>query len=352
MIYNNNKFLYYPGTLYAYLKHEVVAPTHIRIKPINHCNHNCWYCAYRNNSLQLGDDIELKDSIPEYKMDEIVSDVIGMGVRAVTFSGGGEPLLYKSLPRHIEKLAKAGVKVAALSNGSNLKGTMAEAFSKYGTWIRISMDAWDDLSYTKARGVPDGSFSKLMRNMSLFVKTGTECVLGASFIIGKENHQHIYDVCEKLKDIGVDHVKLSGVVVGNSADESNHYHKEIYNEVSAQIEKSIVLNDKKFSVVNHYHQLEGRFNKDYDSCPYLMYLTVIGADSAVYTCQDKAYTKSGLLGSLKDRSFKELWFSPENNEKLFKFNPSVKCNHHCVTHLKNLSIFDFVDNKNKHTDFV
>ncbi len=352
IIYNTEKYQYFPGTLKAYMENKLVAPTHIRIKPINLCNHNCWYCAYRNDSLQLGDSIELKDAIPEEKMREIISDIIDMGVKAVTFSGGGEPLIYKSLPEHIEKLSQAGVKVAALSNGSNLKGKMAEAFSRYGTWIRISIDAWDDDSYTKARGVPDGSFTRLLDNMKAFIDSGTECVLGVSFIIGRENYEHIYEACSRFKEIGVNHVKLSGVVVGNSVKEINDYHETISDAVAKQIKKSETLNDSKFNAVNHYHQLEDRFIKGYNSCPYLMYLTIIGADSCVYTCQDKAYTNSGLLGSLNDKSFKEFWFSEENNKRIFSFNPSIECQHHCVTHLKNLSILDFVNEMNEHTYFV
>ena len=352
LIYNTEKYQYFPDTLKAYIEKELVAPTHIRIKPINHCNHNCWYCAYRNDSLQLGDDIELKDAIPEEKMREIISDIIDMKVKAVTFSGGGEPLLYKSLPEHIEKLANAGVKVAALTNGSNLKGKMADSFAKYGTWLRVSTDAWDDVSYSKARGVPEGSFTKLLKNMQAFIDTGTKCNLGVSLIIGQDNYQHIYEACEKFKEIGVSHVKLSGVVVGNSIEEINSYHDRIRDSVTEQIKKSETLNDENFKAVNHYHQLDDRFKKEYDSCPYLMYLTVIGADSSVYTCQDKAYTKSGLLGSLAEQSFKELWFSPENIKRIFSFNPTEECQHHCVTHSKNLSILGFINNKNDHAFFV
>jgi len=47
--------------------------------------------------MQLGEDMDQKDQIPEDKMMEIVEDLVNMGVKAVTFSGGGEPFLYKPL---------------------------------------------------------------------------------------------------------------------------------------------------------------------------------------------------------------------------------------------------------------
>ena len=38
--------------------------------------------------------MDQKDQIPEDKMTEIVEDLVNMGVKVVTFSGGGEPFIY------------------------------------------------------------------------------------------------------------------------------------------------------------------------------------------------------------------------------------------------------------------
>ena len=44
---------------------RILAPLNVRIKPTNACNHNRWYCAYRAENLQLGQDMNLKDFIPQ-----------------------------------------------------------------------------------------------------------------------------------------------------------------------------------------------------------------------------------------------------------------------------------------------
>ena len=351
-VYSNLKFLRYTEQLDALRTREVAAPVHVRIKPFNHCNHDCWYCAYRVSNLQLGQDMDTKDVLPEAKMFEIVDDLIDMGVKAVTFSGGGEPMLYKPLPEVVEKLAKGGIKVASLTNGSNLKGKMAAAFAKYGTWVRVSVDGWNDASYAKARKIKDGSFTKLLENIRNFVDTGTECVLGISFIVGKDNATHIFEACEQFKRAGAHHIKISGAVVSNEAAENNSYHREIMDTVRAEIAKAEGLNGDGFQIVNHYHELEERFAKEYETCPFLQYLTVIGADCTVYTCQDKAFTQDGTLGSIKDRSFKDFWFSEENRKALYALNPSVSCGHHCVAHAKNLSLHEILGVDPDHGVFV
>jgi len=351
-LYSNLKFLRYTGHLEAWREGRVVAPVHVRIKPMNHCNHSCWFCAYRADSLSLGEDIDLKDRIPDAKMFEIVEDLIAMEVKAVTFSGGGEPLLYRALPEVIDRLAAGGIRIGALTNGANLKGRMADAFAAHGTWIRVSIDGWDDESYARARSIGPDHFSRLLDNMAAFVARKSRCVLGVSFIIDAHNYTHVYDVCALMKTVGVNHVKLSGVVVGNDITVNNSYHREISDEVTSQIGAALKLNDDNFTVIDHYHELDELFVKSYKYCPFLQFLTVIGADCSVYTCQDKAYTQSGRLGSIRDRRFRDFWFSPENRERLYALDPSVSCQHHCVAHAKNLALSQVLDLDPDHAVFV
>lgn len=351
-VYSPNKFVHFPEHVNSLRAGRVIAPVHVRVKPINHCNHACWYCAYRADGLSLGEDMDLRSRIPADKMREIVADFINMGVKAVTFSGGGEPLLYKTLPEHVRDLAQAGVRVAALTNGSNLKGKMADAFANWGTWVRVSLDAWDGPSYAKSRSIGSDAFATLIDNMRAFAARGSRCVLGVSFIVDRSNCSHISEVCRLLKDVGVSHVKLSAAVVSNEADANNEYHREIAGTVLTEIDAARILDSDDFHIVNHYHEMNGRFDKSYSSCPSLQFLTVIGADCGVYTCQDKAYSKSGLLGSVADRRFSDFWFSEELKERMHSLNPGQECLHHCMSHNKNLMMSEMLSLDNDHIPFV
>ena len=350
--YSSLKAFLFPDRIAALQAGTLEAPVHVRIKPTNHCNHSCWYCAYRHDDLQLGDDMNLSDAISADKMAEIVDDVISMGVQAVTFSGGGEPLIYKPLYDCIENLAAGGVRIATLTNGSNLKGRIAEAFARHGTWVRVSLDAWDDESYAESRGIKHGYFTKLLDNLRDFANSGTQCELGVSFIVGEKNCDHIYETCAALKGCGVKHVKISAAVVSNDVHESNAYHAPFRMTVAQEIERAKTLNDADFTIIDHYHALSDRFAKPYATCPSMQYLTIIGADSKVYACQDKAYTEGGLLGSLENQSFKTFWFSEENRQRVYGLNPSKSCAHHCMSHSKNVVLHELLNLDPEHAMFV
>lgn len=119
-------------------------PVHIRIKPTNVCNHHCWYCAYKSPDLQLGQDMVERDFIPKEKMLEIIDDCAEMGVKAITFSGGGEPFVYKYMEDAVKRLIEHGISFASLTNAQRLNGELARLFAEHATWLRISIDGWDD----------------------------------------------------------------------------------------------------------------------------------------------------------------------------------------------------------------
>ncbi len=331
---------------------KIMPPVHIRIKPTNICNHNCSYCAYRVSNLQLGKDMVIRDQIPWEKMMEVLDDIVDMGVRSVTFSGGGEPFCYPHLLETVKKLSQTPVKFAALTNGAKLQGELAELFAHRGSWLRISIDGWDDESYSEYRSVAYGEFSKIIRNIKDFKRYGGKCYLGVCIIVDKKNAPHIYELMEKLKASGIDSVKVAPCIVSNAARKNNEYHKLIFDRVKEQIEQVLSgLAGKGFEVFDSYHEQLETFEKRYSWCPYLQILPVIGADLNIYSCQDKAYNLNhGLIGSIKDQSFRDFWFSDKN--KFFKIDPSKVCNHHCVANAKNKLVLEYLDADEEHLDFV
>lgn len=331
---------------------KIFPPVHIRIKPTNVCNHSCWYCAYRAKGLQLGKDMVAMDFIPRNKMFEIIEDIADMGVKAVTFSGGGEPLCYPYIAQALKELIKYKVKFASLTNGALLTGEIAELFAFHGTWIRISMNGWNNESYVKFRKVKDGEFSKIIRNIKLFKRLNGQCLLSINFVLDKNNYSHFAEFAKHMKDTGIDSIKISPCVISNTLQENDNYYETFFKRAQESIEEVCRdLSDEKFKIYNAYFKQQASFNKDYTWCPYLQILPVIAADLNVYSCQDKAYNLDcGLIGSIKGVRFKDFWFKDKN--KFFQINPSQVCRHHCVSNEKNKFIHEYLNIDPGHLGFV
>jgi MoaA/NifB/PqqE/SkfB family radical SAM enzyme len=331
---------------------ETLPPVHVRIKPTNVCKHNCWYCAERMDNIQLGKDMTVGDSIPREKMREIVEDFCDMGVQAVTFSGGGEPLCYPFLAETLGALADGGIQFAALTNGARLKGEVAELFAHGGAWIRVSMDGWDGPSYARYRGVSGQEFSRVMGNLERFTSLGGACYLGVVIIVDKDNAAHVYEMIATLQNTGVNSVKVSPCLVSNDGAECNEYHRPYFARVAEQVERAVAdFAREDFEISNGYGEQLTTFQKSYTWCPYIQINPVIGADLNVYSCHDKAYNlEEGLICSIRDQRFRDAWRADKS--QFFRIDPSRDCAHHCVVHEKNRMILDYLNADSRHVMFV
>ncbi len=353
-IYSRAKVFHYREALDHLPRHVegIGPPIHIRIKPTNICNHRCWYCSYRLKGVQLGQDMDERDVIPHDKMMEIVDDLVAMRVRAVTFSGGGEPFCYPHLEETVLRLADGGVRFASLTNGSRLTGSIAEVFAHRGVWLRISIDGWDDESYARQRRVAHGEFTRVLANMRAFKRLKGPCHLGVALVVDQTLAPHVAELIERVCETGADSVKVAPCILSNVAQENNDYHAPLFEEVKRQIAVAKErFRDEAVEIFDSYHQQLETFAKSYHWCPYLQLNPVIGADRNVYTCHDKAYNlKEGLLGSLRDRRFRDFWMT--DKDQFFRIDPSRHCNHHCVANQRNILVHEYLEADADHLAFV
>lgn len=356
-LYTYAKIFHFPDRLEEVAAGRTVAPIHIRLKPTNRCNHDCSYCCYRNRNLYLSELLNEKDQIPKEKMRELIADFANMGVKAVTFSGGGEPLCYPHIYETMQGLVAAKIKIATLTNGSLLSGKIAELLALNAVWCRVSIDAADAATYAAIRGVKISEFERVCDNLRNFSAIpGRTCVLGMNFIVTKENCGGIYQFLALARELGVDNVKLSGAVVSTKPQENTAYHAAIFPIAKEQIDRAIAeLTTESFAIIDKLYRPEAEstiYDKDFHWCPMINFMAIVAADQQVYLCHDKAYTRNGCLGSLIDTDFRTLWFSQAAAAKRKDLDPGRECRHHCADILKIQMLLDYYGSDPEHLEFV
>ena len=349
--YSNLKIFAHAETLNKIGKNERVSPIYIRIKPTNYCNHRCYYCSYADSELGLRDSVVKQDQIPWEKMQEVISDMKEMGVKAVTFSGGGEPLVYPYIVESMKGVLDAGIDLSIITNGQLLKDERAEVLTR-AKWVRISFDSANAETYSRVRSIPESAFDETCSNIRKFAKIkGKDCELGINFVINHENADQVYQMAKMVKDLGVNHIKFAARVTKDLFE----YHEPFKESVIEQLHRAEELNGDDFRVINKY---EGDFDsalvfhREYEKCYINRIFCVIAADSKVYFCHDKAYVSSGVVGDISNRSFKDLWFDPEIIKRYEEFDPCKECDHHCVYDDRNELLNTFFSLDKKHINFI
>jgi MoaA/NifB/PqqE/SkfB family radical SAM enzyme len=339
--YGGLKIVFHPEKLKS-LKEEIIAsPMYVRFKPTNRCNHHCSFCACdpETGDTSVRSLLNRTAEIPREKMLEILRDFKEMGVKAVTYSGGGEPLIHPYIEKAMKKTLEYGIGLSIITNGQELNGEKAEILSK-ANWVRVSTNSNDSKTFSKIRRRPESWFSELEENIRRFAKMKRPgCEFGINYVVQTENAFQVYDSVKYFMDLGVNHVKITPMW----NQDFKKYHEPIKESVLGQIAKA-KIDFHKESVFEVHDTYAGDFSgasvpeRHYQRCYIMQTVPVIGADCNVYFCHDKAYSTTGILGSIRDKSFRELWFSPEAAEIFRKFNPQESCRHHCTNDAKNLHI--------------
>lgn len=334
---------------------EKVLPLYIRIKPTNLCNHRCSYCTYgagkKENRTVNRDVVSQTDQISWSKMQEIIKDIGEMGVKAITFSGGGEPLTYPKIIETVELVKEQSIDLSLITNGQLLKGKIAELFYD-AKWVRISFDSPNETEYMKIRNVSKAAFQTVCKNIEKFSKNKSKnCILGINFVISKENYQSVYKAADLVKKLGVNNIKFAAVL----SNEKN-YHMPIKDAVIAQIHQAQKdFSSEYFHIVNNYENDYTDKNfvaQTFSKCYTCRFITVIAADSKVYFCHTRAYDSKAVIGSLEKQSFRELWSSEMTAGKFEQLDPKRDCQNFCVYEERNKLIEDYYNVDYNHINFV
>jgi MoaA/NifB/PqqE/SkfB family radical SAM enzyme len=352
--YGSLKILWHQDKLKSLLEETVTAPVYVRIKPTNQCNHSCFYCSYDPEfEYILSERFKRTDKIPKEKMMEILSDFKDMGVKAVTYSGGGEPLVYPHIVETMRKTLENNIDLSIITNGQLLNGERADVLTQ-AKWVRVSLDSHNPELFSETRRVPETLFHELIDNLADFAKRkNSDCEFGINFVIHKKNADKIYEAAEFFRNLGMNHLKTTPLYVPEGFAE---YHSSIKENVIEQIKKAQQkFEGEDFSVYDTYEKdVIGKeiHQRMHSRCYIMQIIPVIGADSSVYFCHDKTYTDKGMLGSLTDKSFKELWFSEEANKKFKSLNPRIDCPEKCTYVARNDLINSVLDCYGDHINFI
>lgn len=342
------------------------APVQVQMIISDLCNQDCKFCAYRLENYASNQLFKVIDPITHLvnnnpnrmiskdKCLEILDDCVEIGTKAIQFTGGGEPTVH---PHHIEIFTKTldlGLDLALVTNGMIVKEQLPEILSR-SKWVRFSIDSSNSKSYSKIRRTSENSYHKVLNNIEKVVKErnnykDSDLIIGIGFVVTEDNHSEIYEATKIAKDLGVDNIRITAEFTVKDYTCHDKYYIES-RDLARQSKED--FEDSKFVVFNLFgERIQDIIDEqpEYEICGYMHVNTYIGGDLNVYRCCNTAYNKQGLIGSIKEQRFKELWFSEEkiNNFNNFKAHSCEKC----TFNNKNRLINYMLDENPLHVNYI
>jgi len=329
------------------------APVHLQLIITNRCNHNCEFCAYRMEGYTSAQTFDERSELSTADAVDIMRSASEFGVRAVQFTGGGEPTVHRGLPALLAAAQSLGLKAALVTNGQLLRDELQTAVLGCA-WIRVSLDAGSDQTYQKIRRVRPGVFDQVLTHVRELTArrrlTGAHVYVGLSFLVTEQSWQEIPIAVEIAESLGVDNLRFSAVF---SPDDHAVY-QGFGDEAAALCRKVSGARLNGLLVTDNFSDRLGDLRQgapDYDRCHYQRLTTYIGADLNVYRCCLLAYNERGLLASLMGRTFESAWNDPATVASLAQLNPR-ECLR-CQFNERNRSIGQLMEMiPDQHGDFI
>lgn len=335
--YSPLKALRFPERLRVLRDGGLTAPVHVQIILSDLCNQACNFCAYRDptyTSSKLFYEIRQGKGglrreghpernynpnrmIPFAKVIEILDDCAELGVKAIQFTGGGEPTVHPQFADILTATYERGLEFAVVTNGvlPAHREDMAQAMA-LAAWVRVSLDAGTAETYAKIRHVPEQHFHNALRTVSILSKSTH---VGVGYVVTPENWREIVDGVAAAKKAGAANVRIGA----QFSAQDEHLFAGFYEKARDLAREAEKWTDANFTVHNRFGEklsdLQQR-SPDYDRCGYQEFTTYVGGDQNVYRCCVLAYNERGLVGSLKEQRFKDLWMSAARADAMRGFD--------------------------------
>lgn len=173
------KFWRHSEQMFSYKTNGGKSIVSTHISPEGACNLKCPYCSvtYRDTHSRINPDV-----IRKY-----VTDLVSRGLKAIIFTGGGEPTIYPHF-NEIVQWAKwdLGLSVALITNGTQAKRVEDRTWEAF-SWVRVSLnvfDGWEEKIFIPTEKLSD------------------DCIVGTSMVYTSEHQatkEHIANRLDLLK---------------------------------------------------------------------------------------------------------------------------------------------------------
>jgi len=133
------------GDVLAKWNNGQATPIYLQVAPTEFCSLRCKFCSVVNRTKKHVFNIN--------ELIQATNAFYRLGTRAITISGGGDPLCYPKLCYYLDHLIIIGMKIGLITNGLGINRIIDKHLLNEISWIRISANVYD---YKKKIEIPTG----------------------------------------------------------------------------------------------------------------------------------------------------------------------------------------------------
>lgn len=256
------KLLYHGDRVKKWLEGDDIFPILVEIAPTGYCNADCPFCFFKSkrNNSQINKDVMIKT----------LRELSNNGIKAINWTGGGEPTLHPNFSEFVEVAYSVGLK----------QGLFTNAYQEIPNqnifdWIRITLTdkEFDIIKIPKV-------FFGICVNQT---QDNTE--------------DQINKWCIKAKEIGASYFQIRPALIGNYIDQQKL--------LIPMIKKHQTKNFKVYLTL--YKYIKSTIKKKYNKCYGHYFSPSINWNGKLGTCLYMVNDSKYVFGDLNVDSFSSIW---------------------------------------------
>lgn len=348
--FSGDKILAHAEHLAALMRGEVPPPIVVELDLTNRCQLDCGFCTNAAHRKEKPVWLEFRTAAC------ILADMSQLGVKAVTFTGGGEPLLHPDADRLIGAARHLGMDVALITNGMLLDRVDLRALVDRCTWIRVSVDAHNRESYYVSKKVD--AWERVEANIGLLVDAKREyksdCTIGLGYLTDAERAEGFVAFASHFQRSGVDYVQARPITY-MPGDERASLQKDVellredriditalgeaeprFLSVPSILGRARQYQHDGYRVLASTPKYTGMGQpRGYDHCTGVYFACVVGATGDVWPCCHLRGEQWSSLGNIHERLLSEIWADVETRNRVYGQIDVKRCMPLCRFHRTN-----------------
>jgi cyclic pyranopterin phosphate synthase len=319
-------------------------PILVEVDPSNACNHGCYFCISSYIHLPESKDLETFDRsiMSKSMLLQLCKDLISLEVKAINWTGGGEPTINPALKEAIEYIGdNCEIKMGIFTNGTLLdKWDLFDTLVDHMSWVRFSVDAGTEETYNSVRRAKKGQdWNKMLLNLQRLINTNKskdkKIDIGVGFVITPGTYKEIVDFAKVFVEYDVDYCQFKPEIVNREREGGVQREQDFwYNEVDPLLEEAKAVLGNKFQIngykLSDLEEDPELYGRTYKKCLGSQVQPCVGADGHLYVCTNHRGYKEYSYGSLYDFSFKEIWENISKKQEVMDLIEKKECFSNCT----------------------
>lgn len=285
----------------------------------NRCSLGCAAChfahthtrgpwAHRQRDVPVGQDKggDLADTAAVRHALEGARD---FGVRAVVWTGGGEPTLHPSWREIVAYAHACGLQQGMYTLGGHFTPESAKLAGELLSWVVVSLDAWNAGTYAAEKGVGEERFDRACDGIRWL--SGGTAKVGVSFLLHATNWSGVHDMLALSRRLGADYATFRPTVTTSPADPATPLGDRSWVDAALpllrglQHQPDVEVDPLRFEQWRDWRP--GGYTRGYDACHGIKLSATITPDLRVWVCPNRREEPGSCLGSLLLEDWPTVW---------------------------------------------